>query len=133
MWVDHDATGVGIPLERLPWAGVLKSAPAHYGTGDFHNYVRMSLPPEGLRNMDAAELRPERIGPYDIVETLAHGPRSRTYKGFDPSAQRTVALKTISKELLDSTSRERLQTQVRAAARLEIESLCRWSGRCGFW
>ena len=80
--------------------------------------VRMSLPPEGLRNMDAAAQRPERIGPYDIVETLTHGPRSRTYKGFDPSAQHTVALKTISRELLDSASRERLQTQVRAAARL---------------
>jgi eukaryotic-like serine/threonine-protein kinase len=69
--------------------------------------------------MDAATSRPERIGPYEIVETLSHGPRSRTYKGVEPLSQRTVALKSLPKHLLDSGRVARLQQEVRAATRLD--------------
>lgn len=46
--------------------------------------------------------QPERIGKYRISEVLGRGAMGVVYKGFDPHIQRSVAIKTILKSLLDA-------------------------------
>jgi len=72
--------------------------------------------------MDASTPRPERLGQYEIIETLRLGSGWRTYKGFDPILRQSVALKAAPKELLAAQSAgavARLQDAAQAAARLK--------------
>ena len=68
--------------------------------------------------------QPERLGKYEIVEVLGKGAMGVVYKAFDPDIHRTVAIKTIRKELLeDDDSRAgmmlaRFKNEARAAGRL---------------
>ena len=78
--------------------------------------------------MDASTPRPERLGQYEIVETLRLGSMWRTYKGFDPILRRSVALKAISKDLLSShgpAGMARLQDEARAAISLKHPGIVR--------
>ncbi len=72
--------------------------------------------------MHAATPQPERLGQYEILETLAHGHSGWIlYKGFDPIFQRHAFLRAIRKNLLDAYGAAmigRLQNDVAAAARL---------------
>lgn len=43
----------------------------------------------------------ERLGRYQIVEVIGTGAMGVIYKAFDPNIRRTVAIKTIRKELID--------------------------------
>jgi len=64
-----------------------------------------------------------RPGKYEIVETLGKGAMGVVYRAFDPDIHRTVAIKTIRKELIDDNERAammfaRFKNEARAAGRL---------------
>ena len=65
---------------------------------------------------------PERLGKYEITEILGSGAMGVVYKGFDPHIRRTVAIKTIRKELLEhkevATILARFKNEAQAAGRL---------------
>ncbi len=66
---------------------------------------------------------PERLGKYEIVEVLGKGAMGVVYRAFDPDIHRTVAIKTIRKELVDDQERAammfaRFKNEARAAGRL---------------
>src|SRR5574342_1312127 len=66
--------------------------------------------------------RPERLGKYTITEELGKGAMGVVYKGFDPDIRRTVALKTIRKEMVDEDQAAmllaRFRNEAQAAGRL---------------
>ena len=66
---------------------------------------------------------PARLGKYTVSEVLGKGAMGVVYKGFDPHIRRTVALKTIRKELIDddqnaATLLARFRNEAQAAGRL---------------
>jgi serine/threonine-protein kinase len=66
---------------------------------------------------------PQRLGKYQIVEVLGKGAMGVVYRAFDPDIHRTVAIKTIRKELVDDQERAammfaRFKNEARAAGRL---------------
>jgi serine/threonine-protein kinase len=65
---------------------------------------------------------PAQLGKYTIAEVLGKGAMGVVYKGFDPHIRRTVALKTIRKDLFDdeqeATLLARFQNEAQAAGRL---------------
>ena len=67
---------------------------------------------------------PERLGKYRIVKVLGEGAMGVVYKGFDPGIQRTVALKTIRRHLVENhdtgaTMVARFRNEAQAAGRLQ--------------
>ena len=64
----------------------------------------------------------EKLGKYEICRQLGRGAMGVVYEGYDPFIQRTVALKTIRKELLDQDKAQemlaRFQREAQAAGRL---------------
>jgi serine/threonine-protein kinase len=67
--------------------------------------------------------QPDRLGKYDIVEVLGKGAMGVVFKGFDPDIDRTVAIKTVRKELIEEEDRAgmalaRFKNEARAAGRL---------------
>jgi serine/threonine-protein kinase len=67
--------------------------------------------------------QPERLGKYDIVEVLGKGAMGVVFRGFDPDIDRTVAIKTVRKELIEEEDRAgmalaRFKNEARAAGRL---------------
>ena len=67
--------------------------------------------------------QPERLGKYDIVEVLGKGAMGVVFKGFDPDIDRTVAIKTVRKELIEEEDHAgmalaRFKNEARAAGRL---------------
>lgn len=65
----------------------------------------------------------ERIGPYRIVRKLGEGGMGVVYAAEDERLQRAVAIKTI-RDNGDSSSRERLMREARAAASLSHPNVC---------
>ncbi len=65
---------------------------------------------------------PTQLGKYTIAEVLGKGAMGVVYKGFDPHIRRTVALKTIRKDLVDdeleATLLARFRNEAQAAGRL---------------
>jgi serine/threonine protein kinase len=66
---------------------------------------------------------PARLGKYEIVEVLGTGAMGVVYRGFDPGIRRTVAIKTIRRELLAGDRSAgallaRFRNEARAAGRL---------------
>jgi serine/threonine protein kinase len=66
---------------------------------------------------------PARLGKYAIVEVLGSGAMGVVYKGFDPGIHRTVAIKTIRRELIAgdrpaAAMLARFRNEARAAGRL---------------
>jgi serine/threonine-protein kinase len=64
----------------------------------------------------------ERLGKYQITEVLGTGAMGVVYKAFDPNIRRTVAIKTIRKELVDDDHAgqmiARFRNEAQAAGRL---------------
>ena len=77
---------------------------------------------------------PTQLGKYAVSEVLGKGAMGVVYKGFDPHIRRTVALKTIRKELIDddqaaATLLARFRNEAQAAGRLShpgIVSVYEW-------
>jgi eukaryotic-like serine/threonine-protein kinase len=66
---------------------------------------------------------PQRLGKYEITEVLGEGAMGIVYKGFDPDIRRTVALKTIRRQLDDGSESAasvsaRFRNEAQAAGRL---------------
>ena len=67
--------------------------------------------------------QPQRLGKYELVAVLGKGAMGVVYKAFDPDIHRTVAIKTIRKELIEDddhggTMMARFKNEARAAGRL---------------
>ena len=64
----------------------------------------------------------DRLGKYEIIGLLGGGSMGKVYKAFDPLIRRTVAIKTIRKELLEhheaSAMLARFKNEAQAAGRL---------------
>ncbi len=65
----------------------------------------------------------DRLGRYDITEVLGQGAMGVVYKGFDPGIRRTVAIKTIRRELIEGDRDAgrmlaRFRNEARAAGQL---------------
>ena len=65
---------------------------------------------------------PLRLGKYEIRKVLGKGAMGVVYEGFDPHIQRTVAIKTVRKDLVDKELTDqflaRFRNEARAAGRL---------------
>jgi len=65
---------------------------------------------------------PARIGKYEVESVLGKGAMGVVYKALDPHIERTVAIKTMRKDLLDADLAEqfmaRFRNEARAAGRL---------------
>ena len=68
---------------------------------------------------------PESIGRYRIDEYVGGGGMGDVYKGFDPSLDRFVALKTIKPHIKDDTTLDRLFREARACGRLDHPGIIR--------
>jgi len=65
---------------------------------------------------------PSKLGKYEIRRELGRGAMGIVYEGFDPFIERTVAIKTINKSLIDPSEVEtvfsRFRREAQAAGRL---------------
>ncbi|MGB8437537.1 MAG: serine/threonine-protein kinase, partial [Burkholderiales bacterium] len=66
---------------------------------------------------------PQRLGKYLVTDVLGKGAMGVVYKAYDPDIQRTVAIKTIRRELVEDDDRAgmlmaRFKNEARAAGRL---------------
>ncbi len=65
---------------------------------------------------------PKKLGKYEIKGVLGKGAMGIVYQGYDPHIQRTVAIKTVRKDLLDEELTAqflaRFKNEARAAGRL---------------
>src|SRR5436190_12418600 len=79
--------------------------------------------------MHSSSPQPKRLGKYEVNGTIAVGPRWRIYKGFDPTSQLQVALKAISKDVLErSGTFSQMRSELRAAGALEHPGIVRVYG-----
>jgi serine/threonine-protein kinase len=70
---------------------------------------------------------PANLGKYRIDEVLGKGSMGVVYKGYDPDIQRTVAIKTIRKEMVDDEQAAaflaRFRNEAQAAGRLSHQGI----------
>jgi serine/threonine-protein kinase len=68
--------------------------------------------------------RPERIGKYELLESLGSGGMATVYRGRDPDLQRDVAVKMLHPHLCSrEESRLRFRREARAVARLKHHAI----------
>src|ERR1700760_3131681 len=82
----------------------------------------MELPPDGKGSATKDQAVPERLGKYPLLGVIGRGSMGVLYKSIDPHIKRTVALKTIRRDLLDDGDPEnfsaRFRIEAQAAGRL---------------
>src|SRR6185503_15237207 len=61
---------------------------------------------------------PETIGRFQIQEVLGRGGMGEVYKAFDPTLQRTVAVKTVRPDIDRPEYLDRMMREAQACARL---------------
>src|SRR6185436_16323801 len=61
---------------------------------------------------------PESIGRFKIQEVLGRGGMGEVYKAFDPTLQRTIAVKTVRPDIDRPEYLERMMREAQACARL---------------
>ena len=61
----------------------------------------------------------QRVGKYDVMGTLATGPRVRVFRGLDPAAGRSVALKVIGRQHVNAQALPAFRKYTLALSRLE--------------
>ena len=71
---------------------------------------------------------PHHLGKYEITEVLGQGAMGVVYKGFDPGIRRTVAIKTIRRELVEGERHAaamlaRFRNEAQAAGKLSHPGL----------
>jgi predicted Ser/Thr protein kinase len=71
---------------------------------------------------------PDHLGKYEITEVLGQGAMGVVYKGFDPGIRRTVAIKTIRRELVEGERHAaamlaRFRNEAQAAGKLSHPGL----------
>ena len=59
---------------------------------------------------------PRQFGRYDVVGLIGEGAKGRVYRGFDPLANRPVAIKTIKREHLSQETTEKYIRRFRREA-----------------
>ena len=87
---------------------------------------RLSAPPD-KGPVPAFDLgHPDHVGPYRVLEKLGQGGMGAVYRAQHGQSGRTVALKMIRPEFLDSeVARKRFQREVQAVSRLDHPCICR--------
>jgi len=82
---------------------------------------------ERIRELLASAPVVRAFGRYEVLGPLGEGSMGRVYRGFDPVAQRVVAIKTLKPELLASVDAEeyarRFRREAQAAAKLVHPSI----------
>jgi serine/threonine protein kinase len=73
---------------------------------------------EGKRTMSRHTPLPESIGRFQVQELLGRGGMGEVYKAFDPTLQRTVAVKTVRPDIDRPEYLERMMREAQACARL---------------
>ncbi len=70
--------------------------------------------------------RPERVGPYELLDRLGGGGQGEVYRARDTRASREVAVKLLScrSALLDSTAAARFRREAEIASRLRHPAIC---------
>jgi Tol biopolymer transport system component len=67
----------------------------------------------------------EKVGPYQIGELIGAGGMGEVYKALDTRLGRTVAIKVLLSELVDSPdSRQRFEREARAVSQLSHPNVC---------
>ncbi|MEO6324983.1 MAG: serine/threonine-protein kinase, partial [Thermoanaerobaculia bacterium] len=84
--------------------------------------------PDTLRMSGSAFARKDvslgsRAGRYDILEQIGEGGMGQVFLAYDPTLQRTVALKLLRGAGAEQV--ERFQNEARAQARVDHENVCR--------
>ncbi len=61
-----------------------------------------------------------RIGKFTIIRRLGRGGMGAAYEGHDPALDRSVAIKTLTADVIaDKDSRSRFEREAKAAAKLQ--------------
>ena len=95
----------------------------------FYDWLVRSLRTSPLAAPDAdgpttAEALPSRIGHYAITHKLGQGGMGVVYAARDERLQRPVALKMISSQSYDETTRKRFWREARTAASVNHPNIC---------
>jgi eukaryotic-like serine/threonine-protein kinase len=76
----------------------------------------MESPPKGFPKAIAEQAVPERLGKYPLLGVVGKGSMGVVYKSFDPHIKRSVALKTIRRDLLEDDGTENFAARFRNEA-----------------